>query len=493
MVEETLPREVSGAEARLAPSRSLEWRLFIGSLLVIDALAVATGFALAYYLRFQSPWLPYYATFSPYFYYSVILFAVPTFSLIFATFGLYNEHYLLGGLQEYSKVTNACTTGMMVIIVFSFLYRGQPDISRGWLVTSWLLVTFLVGLGRFCMRRLVYRLRRLGRFSVPILIVGASEEGLAIAQQFQATPTSGVRILGFVDDSLSPRTELADGVKVLGPVASLESLIQSHKVREIVVATTAVSRDQLLDIFRSFGTSNSVDIRLSSGLFDILSTKVRVKEMGYVPLVSLDKVRITGWDLLFKTVLDYISATIGLLVAAPLMTLIGVLIKLDSPGPVLYRRLVVGQGKQFFYALKFRTMVTNASTLLKSNPVLKARLESEGKTRDDPRVTRLGRILRRTSLDELPQLFNVLRGQMSLVGPRMISPPELEKFGKWQQNLLTVKPGISGLWQISGRSDLSYDDRIRLDTHYIRNYTIWLDLHIVFRTIGAVLRGRGAY
>ncbi len=493
MVEETLPREVVETRALLACTRKLERRLFIGSLLLIDTVATAMGLALAYYLRFESPWLPYYATFSPYFYYSMILFAVPTFLLIFAIFGLYNEHYLLGGLQEYSKVTNSCTTGMMAIIIFSFLYRAQPDISRGWLILSWLLVTFLVGLGRFSIRRAVYWLRQLGKFSIPMLIVGANEEGLAMAQQFQATPTSGVKIVGFVDDSLAPGTEVFDGVRVLGPILWLESLVRRHGVSEILVATTGVSRRQLLDIFRSFGTSNDIDIRLSSGLFEILSTKVRVKEMGYVPLVSLDKVRITGWDLFLKRVLDYTIAAIGLVVAAPLMILTGVLIKLDSPGPVLYRRLVVGQGKQLFYALKFRTMVTNASALLEANPVLKARLESEGKIKDDPRVTRLGRILRRTSLDELPQLFNVLRGQMSLVGPRMISPPELEKFGKWQQNLLTVKPGITGLWQVSGRSKLSYEDRVRLDMHYIRNYTIWLDLHIIFRTIGAVLRGRGAY
>jgi len=493
MVEKTLPREGMVSEAQFAPARILERRLFVASLVAIDMLATGAGFCLAYYLRFESRWLPYYSTFSPSFYSVVILFAVPVFLLIFATFGLYNEHHLLGGTEEYSRVTNASTTGMMAVIVLSFLYRSEPDISRGWLLTSWLLITFLVGFGRFSARRVVYRLRALGRFSIPVLIVGANEEGVAIAQQFQATPASGVKIVGFVHDSLSPGTEVVDRVKVLGPVSSLASLIQRHQVSEIVVATTGVSRNQLLDIFRSFGMSNKVRIRLSSGLFEILSTKVRVKEMGYVPLVSLDKVRITGWELLFKTILDYILATVGLAVAAPLMTLIGVLIKLDSPGPVFHKRLVVGEGRQLFHALKFRTMDTNASAILEANPVLGARLETEGKIKDDPRITRIGRVLRRTSLDELPQLFNVLRGQMSLVGPRMVSPSELKKFGKWQQSLLSVKPGITGLWQISGRSDLSYEDRVRLDIHYIRNYTIWLDLHIIFRTTGAVLRGIGAY
>jgi len=492
-MEKTRTRDEVEAGAQLASTKNLERRLFIVSLVVTDALAVGAGFGLAYHLRFQSAWLPYYAAFSPHVYYSVILSAMPIFLLIFAIFGLYNEQYLLGGLQEYSKVTNACTTGIMAVALVSFLYRAQPDISRGWLLISWLLVTFLVGLGRFSIRRVVYWLRRRGRFSVPVLIVGANEEGLAIAEQFRATPTSGLNIVGFVDDSLPSRTELPDGVRVLGPVSSLNSLIRRHEISEVVVATTGISPKQLLDIFRSFGTSNSVDIRLSSGLYEILTTKARVKEIGCVPLMSLDKVRITGWDLVLKTVLDYALATIGLLVAAPFMILIGVLIKLDSAGPVLFKRLVVGQGKQFFYALKFRTMVTNASALLQVNPVLRARLESGGKIKDDPRVTRIGRVLRRTSLDELPQLFNVLRGQMSVVGPRMISPAELKKFGKWQQNLLTVKPGITGLWQISGRSDLSFKDRIRLDMHYIRNYTLWLDLHIIFRTIGAVLRGTGAY
>ncbi len=215
--------------------------------------------------------------------------------------------------------------------------------------------------------------------------------------------------------------------------------------------------------------------------------------MGFVPLVSLNKLRITGMDALLKTVLDYSIAVPVLILLSPILLIIAVLVKLDSPGPVLHRRRVLDVGGRAFDALKFRTMITNADEYLEQHPEVAEELRREGKLKNDPRVTRLGMLLRRTSLDELPQLFNVVLGQMSLVGPRMITQPELEKFGKWRHNLLTVKPGLSGLWQISGRSDLSYEDRVRLDMHYIRNFTIWLDLKILFQTVGVVFRGAGAY
>ncbi|OUC06860.1 glycosyl transferase, partial [Litorilinea aerophila] len=167
---------------------------------------------------------------------------------------------------------------------------------------------------------------------------------------------------------------------------------------------------------------------------------------------------------------------------------------LDSPGPVFYRRRVLGVGGKEFDAFKFRTMAVNGDEILARYPQLQAELQATHKLKYDPRVTRMGRWLRRTSLDELPQLINVLLGQMSLVGPRMISPEEADEYGRLKLNLLTVKPGLTGLWQVSGRSDLSYEERVRLDMQYIRNYSIWLDLQILFvQTIPVVLQGRGAY
>jgi lipopolysaccharide/colanic/teichoic acid biosynthesis glycosyltransferase len=207
----------------------------------------------------------------------------------------------------------------------------------------------------------------------------------------------------------------------------------------------------------------------------------------------VNKVRLTGLDVAMKTLLDYGLTAPRLIALSPLVLALALWVKFDSPGPIIYRRRVLGAGAREFDAFKFRTMHVNGDEILAQYPHLQEELRRNHKLKNDPRTTRVGRFLRKTSLDELPQLFNVLLGQMSLVGPRMISPPELEEYGKWGTNLLTVKPGITGLWQVSGRSDVSYEERVRLDMEYIRNYSVWLDLQILFQTLPAILRGRGAY
>jgi lipopolysaccharide/colanic/teichoic acid biosynthesis glycosyltransferase len=232
---------------------------------------------------------------------------------------------------------------------------------------------------------------------------------------------------------------------------------------------------------------------MSSGLYEIITTGLSVKEFAYVPLVGVDRVRLKGADWISKTVLDYMLTVPVLLVLSPILATIAVLIKLGSPGPVIHRRRVMGINGGTFDAFKFRTMVSNGDEILAAHPELQEALAREHKLKDDPRVTPIGRVLRRYSLDELPQLVNVLRREMSLVGPRMISPEEMPRYDQWGMNLLTIPPGITGLWQVSGRSDIGYDERVRLDMHYIRNWTIWFDLQLLWQTIPVVLRGRGAY
>jgi lipopolysaccharide/colanic/teichoic acid biosynthesis glycosyltransferase len=173
--------------------------------------------------------------------------------------------------------------------------------------------------------------------------------------------------------------------------------------------------------------------------------------------------------------------------------LVAIAVQLDSPGPVIYRRKVMGMNGKQFDAFKFRTMRMDSDEIIANYPDLAIELKENYKLKNDPRITRLGHFLRKTSIDELPQLFNVLRREMSLVGPRMISPEETEKYAKLETNLLTVRPGITGLWQVSGRSDVSYEERVRLDMYYIRNWSIWVDIRLLLETIPAVLRKRGAY
>jgi lipopolysaccharide/colanic/teichoic acid biosynthesis glycosyltransferase len=198
-------------------------------------------------------------------------------------------------------------------------------------------------------------------------------------------------------------------------------------------------------------------------------------------------------DLFFKALMDYGFTAAGLIILAPVMLVLVLIVKLDSPGPAIHRRRVLGKGGTQFDAFKFRTMHINGDEILNQHPELKAQLERDHKLAKDPRITRCGVWMRKLSLDELPQLFNVMLGQMSLVGPRMISPRELVRYGEHADELLTVKPGITGLWQISGRSSLKPEDRVRLDMQFIRTRNAWTDFKLLLMTIPAVLRSRGAY
>jgi lipopolysaccharide/colanic/teichoic acid biosynthesis glycosyltransferase len=198
-------------------------------------------------------------------------------------------------------------------------------------------------------------------------------------------------------------------------------------------------------------------------------------------------------DGILKTLMDYALSLVVVVLISPLLILLALIVKLDSPGPVIYRRRVMGRGGTQFDAWKFRTMVVNGDEILAAHPDLKARWERDQKLEDDPRVTRSGNWMRKLSLDELPQLFNVLCGQMSLVGPRMFAPVELVRYGDAVDEILSVKPGITGLWQVSGRSNLSYADRARLDLEYTRTCSVWMDLKLLVLTVPAVLQKRGAF
>jgi exopolysaccharide biosynthesis polyprenyl glycosylphosphotransferase len=470
-----------------------DWRRLTAGLLLLDGGALMAAFALAYLLRFKGglPLLqdvPHQLSF----YSSVAFSTVPIWLGIFALFHLYDRHNLFAGFGEYIRVVNAVTCGIMATIAVSFLDQGL-FISRGWLMLVWVFSILTVGGTRFAFRRVLRLLRARGHLVARTVILGANEEGRALAEQFLHEPGCGVQVIGFVDDSLNPGAAVVDNLGVLGAMQDLNRIIGGWDVDEIIVAMTAVTREDLLDLIRNYGHMDDLEIRLSSGLFEILTTGVRVTEVNYVPLVTPQRTRITGVDAFLKAAVDYTGALLGLIVASPLLLAITLLVKLDSPGPALHRRRVVGRGGKPFDAFKFRTMVTNADELLRQDPTLREAFEKGYKLKVDPRVTRVGRFLRRTSLDELPQLLNVLRGEMSLVGPRMIAPDEVARYGKWQTNLLTVKPGITGPWQVQGRSDISYEDRVRLSTQYIRNYTIWSDLEILLRTVPAVLKSRGAY
>ncbi len=469
-------------------------KVYQWSLLLTDAAMLLIAFTLAYWLRFEiGIAISNYVVPTPAAYIRLIFLLVPCWLVLFALFRIYDFRHLLGGTKEYALAVNACTSGMMIVIIFSFFDEGFV-IARGWLVMAWLLSCFFVCLGRFVARRTAYILRTKGYFVSPAIIIGMNEEAIAIASQLKNSSASGLAILGFVDGNNHNATNKIAKRHILGTFAELPEVIQRNRISEVVVATTALTREQLLNVFQDVSGISNVNMRLSSGLYEVLTTGMQVTMVGSVPLMNLGHLRLDPLESAFKRILDITLVLWSSVFLLPIFGVIAFLIRLDSPGPALYRRRVMGVGGRQFDAFKFRTMFVNGDEILAKHPELQAELKATHKLKHDPRITRIGHWLRLLSLDELPQLINVLLGQMSLVGPRMISPEEMEKYGAQASNLLTVKPGITGLWQVSGRSDLSYDERVQLDMNYIRNYTIWSDLQILFiQTLPAVVRGRGAY
>jgi exopolysaccharide biosynthesis polyprenyl glycosylphosphotransferase len=491
-----VPLAISAGACPEAPVLSLKLQRLILTawLMATDALMLGLAFYLAYWMRFNlhltiaPEVVP-----NPEFYPILAALLTPLSILVFIPFRLYEPHSLLGGVSEYSRTFNACSTGTMIVVLGTFLIP-QFVVSRLWVVSAWLFSFALVALNRFVCRRMVYALRQRGYFLTPAVIVGTNQEAVSLAADLGQWRSSGLRIMGFVSSNTRKGLPVASDLRVLGSISDIQTIVQKYGVEDLVVAITALNREELLQLCEEVNPIAGVQLKLSSGLYELLTTRVTVRRLGRVPLVSLNKFCLEPEEMCIKTVLESSLAIVALMLLSPLLFLLVLLIKLDSKGPIIYRRRVLGVSGNQFDAFKFRTMHVNGDELLKFSPKLVELLRTNHKLKEDPRVTRMGRWLRKYSLDELPQLFNVLRGQMGLVGPRIISPEEVEKYGQHKLNLLTVKPGITGLWQVSGRSDLSYDERMRLDMYYIRNYSVWLDLQILFvQTIPAVLNGRGAY
>ena len=474
--------------------RRQQWRLYQLTLIIHDVVLALVACWIAWGVRFD--WaLQYFqpdgVSAAP-FYSSLFLVLTPLWVGLFAYSGLYSKHILLGGSQEYIRLFYAISIGMLLLIVLGFLVDGFV-FSRGWVVMAWGLATTLTIIGRFLLRRGVYALRRRGFFLTPAILVGSNAEALSLAQQLLSWETSGLALTGIVATDDNEITGYTDDLPLLGTLDDLDPILHESDIGEIVLATSALSRKQMVMLFEQYGFDPRFNLRLSSGLFEVVTTGLAVQEMGYVPLITVNQRRLDAANQFAKRGLEIMVIMSALVILSPIWLLLALLVRLDSEGPILYRRRVMGVNGRTFDAFKFRTMVINGDEVLARHPELKATLERDHKLVDDPRVTRIGRILRRFSLDETPQLLNVLRGEMALIGPRMIHPKEMEKFGQWGLNLLTVRPGITGLWQVSGRSDLDYADRVRLDMHYIRNWSIWLDLYILVRTPIAMIKGEGAY
>ena len=482
-------------QANAILTRNMQWTLYIAALILSDAVMTFVSFRLAYQVRYDVL-AGYFNTSAPISFetYQFLLYPMPVvWLIIFAINGLYVKDNLLRGDREYARLFRSTTEGFLLIVVAGFL--GSTFIfARAWLLMTWGFTFLFVSIARLLLRRGVYGLRKQGFFLTPAVIVGANQEGRWLAEQLLHWETSGLHLVGFVDKKTPVTFPLFHDLVSLGSVDQLGEIIERYDIGEVILASSAFStRDHLLDIFRNYGVSDKVNIRMSSGLYEILTTGLTVNEFAYVPLVYVNKVRLSGTDTVVKAILDYALAILGLIILSPLLLVVAALVRFGSPGPILYSRQVMGLNGRKFKVLKFRTMFINGDEILDRHPEMKEEFLRTRKLKNDPRITPVGAFLRKFSLDELPQLINVLKREMALVGPRMIPPAEMAMYKQFDMNLLTVLPGITGLWQVSGRSDISYEERVRLDMYYIRNWSIWFDLRILFQTIPAVLTGRGAY
>ncbi|MGH9286405.1 MAG: sugar transferase, partial [Acidimicrobiales bacterium] len=371
---------------------------------------------------------------------------------------------MTGRVDEFKKVVGAVGLGVVLLTVASVVFERY--VARSWLALTFAFGVVLVASEREVVRRVFASLRAKGRFLRPVLIVGANEEAVRLCHHMASNPHLGYRPLGFVDDAADAAGPLAGGLRVLGSTHELLELVECTGATGVVVATTAISTKASNRVAREL-LHAGVHVELTSSLEDLSAERLSIRPLGRCPVVYVEPARQGGWQDAAKRAFDIVVTSLAILVTAPWMAVAAVAIKLDSRGPVLFRQERVGRGGRHFEVWKFRTMVERAETMVIE---LRDLNESDGplfKMRDDPRVTRVGRLLRRFSVDELPQFWNVLRGDMSLVGPRPALPAEMRAWTPELHNRLRVKPGLTGMWQVSGRSDCSFAEYVRLDLYYV--------------------------
>lgn len=413
------------------------------------------------------------------------------FLLAYATVGLY-PGIGMSPVEELRRTTLTTTLTYLALAAIVFLFREGEVYSRGVFLMVWPLSILLVLIGRVILRHV---LAQHGWWGYPVMVLGAGKTGEMVVRTLKRNPSLGLKPILILDDDPDKQRSV-EGVPVVGGLSLAPSLARRLQIPYAIVAMPGVPRYRLLELLERYGQTFA-HLFIIPDLFGFSSLWVAAKDLGGVLGLEVRQQLLLPGPRVTKFLLEFVlTVCLGLLVL-PLIVLITLLIKIDSPGPILYGQTRIGRDGQYFKAWKFRTMQQNADQILahylELHPELKTSWEQDHKLKDDPRITRIGKILRRTSLDELPQLWNVLRGEMSMVGPRPIVDEEVWRYAERFKLYLKVSPGITGLWQVSGRNDTTYEERVNLDAYYVRNWSVWLDIYIMARTIWVVIVGDGAY
>lgn len=480
---------VADAQARaVAMPVATAWQLrYVRLLKTIDLLGISLGLTTGLFARFGVRPVALHG--APY---PLVLAAAGVLWLVaLSAGGCYDRRILGNGAAEFKRVATSCFRLVGAVAVVSFVLK--LDLARGLVAVAFPCgAAFLLSF-RYGARKWLHRQRRLGGWCQRVLVVGDRKNVAYLARTLNREQYAGYRVIGACVPHAEAGTQLPGGIAVLGTVTSAVAAARAEMVDAIAVtASTGVTAEAV----RRLGwelEGSGIGLMLAPALTDVAGPRIHITPAAGLPLLHVDEPEFTGARRVYKEVADRVIAAAVLVLLAPLGTVLALAVKLGSDGPVLFRQQRVGLDGRTFSLLKFRSMYVDAEARLAE---LAAANEHDGllfKMREDPRVTRVGRWLRKYSLDELPQLWNVVRGDMALVGPRPPLPSEVARYESDVRRRLLVKPGITGLWQVSGRADLSWEDSVRLDLYYVENWSPALDAMILWKTFFAVVKGTGAY
>jgi Undecaprenyl-phosphate galactose phosphotransferase WbaP len=460
--------------------------LTAASFIVADFVGVMVSFGAGFFLvnfynmsaiNFRS-----FVTYWPY---------LPIFILFFAVMRLY-PGVSLAPAEELRGFTVSSLLAHGGIIFSRYIEDREFDAISVAFIISFGFSALILMVSRDWMHRF---LGRTGRSGIPAVIYGGGNTGRLVVDRLLTSKKTGYVPALILDDDPECGDEYR-GIPIIHDTGAGPELVKRYNLKMAIVAMPNLDHRQLTRLI-NFSVSAFRYNVLIPDFFSLNNVWMSIRDFdGILGFATSHRLRMV-WNLAIKRFMDLLIVGIGGLVILPFLLIIALLVKLGSRGPVLYRHSRLGLDGKPFKALKFRSMVMDADkkleSLLASDPKLKAEWEANQKLKDDPRVTPIGRFLRRTSFDEFPQLLNILKGEMSLVGPRPVTESEIEKYGENYRRIFSVKPGLTGLWQVSGRSDTNYTDRVSYDTYYLQSWSVWLDLWILYRTPGAILKGKGAY
>jgi exopolysaccharide biosynthesis polyprenyl glycosylphosphotransferase len=455
--------------------------VFTAILVPLDFLMLLGAGLAAYFLRIN-PWVVQYRPVLfhlnlPFDKYLILVIGVSVFLLIvFALVGLYQIKTVRPLLDDFLGILIGVSAGIIILVFYIFLRREWFD-SRFLILVGWLLAIFFVFFGRFLINRWQqYLMREYHWGAHRVLVVGRDGISQKITQKIKSEPSLGYRL---VTNLIEPDIE------------EIKAKVNNPGVDEIILADPDWSREKILDLV-NFCEENHLAFKFVPNLFQTLTSNTSVETLGDVPIIELKRTALDGWGRIIKRIIDFIGASFGLIILSPLFVITAFVIKWDSAGPVLIKLKRISQGKEF-NLYKFRSMIEGAEDLKKFLWAYNERKDGPlFKIRNDPRVTKVGRILRKYRIDEFPQLINVLKGEMSLIGPRPHQPDEIARYEKHHKKVLAIKSGMTGFAQSSGSSDLSFEEEIKLDTYYIENWSLLMDFKIFLKTLAILFRDRSA-